>query len=79
MRQQELPLEVEELRQRLRAAQDALRAIRAGRPDIPAVKDGDDPYRSLHYLAAMADASDGAITGVRGIAQDIGSGTCGPI
>jgi PAS domain S-box-containing protein len=64
MRQQELPLEVEELRRRLQQAEDALRAIRAGRPDTPAAKDADDPHRDFLYLAAIVDSSDDAIVGV---------------
>jgi PAS domain S-box-containing protein len=59
MREQEPPLEVEELLRRLQQAEDALRSIRAGRPDTPAQQDATGTY-----LAAIADSSDDAIVGV---------------
>ena len=59
MREQEPPLEVEELLRRLQQAEDALRAIRAVRPDTPAQQDATGTY-----LAAIADSSDDAIVGV---------------
>jgi len=57
MRKPEWPLEVEKLRQRLQEAEDALRAIRAGQSDTPALKEADHPCRN--FLETM---NGGAVT-----------------